>query len=56
MLPMGHIELNSSLLNRTIPVDGLKGVITVDLSGDEPCVILPPHVSVERKDASLIDE
>ncbi|WP_332898429.1 hypothetical protein [Haladaptatus sp. CMSO5] len=53
---MGHIKLTNSLLNRTIPVDGFTGVITVDLSGDKPCVILPEHVEVKRKDAPLTDE
>ncbi|MFC6732075.1 MULTISPECIES: hypothetical protein [unclassified Haladaptatus] len=40
-------------MNRTIPVDGLSGIITIDISGDESRVVLPENVTVERRDASL---
>ncbi|WP_255196856.1 hypothetical protein [Halorarius litoreus] len=47
---MGRIRLHDGTVTRTIPADGVNGVIEIDL-GDEPMVTVPPGVEVRRSEA-----
>ena len=44
---MGIIEINDGMMNRRIPLSGFGGMIRVELSGDDPRVVVPLSVTVE---------
>ena len=44
---MGRIELHDGTVTRTIPTDGVDGVIEIDLT-DDPTVTVPPGVEVHQ--------
>lgn len=44
---MDIIEINDGMMNRRIPLSGFGGMIRVELSGDDPRVVVPLSVTVE---------
>ena len=50
---MGHIVIRDGVHRRTIPVTGVDGDIEIDLGGENHTVVVPPEVSVERRDEEV---
>ena len=48
---MGRIIIRDRPLKREVPTNALRGEIEIDLTGDEPTVVVPETVTVERRPA-----
>ena len=49
---MGIIKISDGMMNRQIPLSGFGGTIRMELSGEDPRVIVPPSVTVEVADGA----
>lgn len=49
---MGRIIIRDRPLKREVPTNALRGEIEIDLTGDEPTVVVPEAIGVERRAAA----